>query len=572
MKVRIPVLTKDPSVARWKGVPMYETYTIDGEDVFLDGPVSRRVAILDFDPRTGALLPGARFVPPLGENGSGSYLHRDDGTLDDPALHQALVFGGVHKTLEMFEEPDALGRRVDWAFDGAQLLVVPRAGEWANAFYERDSRSLQFFFVTPGAGARPVYTSHSQDVIAHETAHAIIDGVVPDLYDAALPQSLALHESLADIATLIMAFRCRPLVQTVLQQTRGSIAQSSAFTAIAEQLAANLDNPRDYLRELNNDATLRSRRIDPTDPHSLSEVLSGALYRTLVDMYDEIRGESDAGAHRGVTLQSEVGAFDATGGTGTANQVKSLWVAGQRLKRMVVRGLDYLPPGEASFADYGRAVLAADEASHPDSPGQRKRLVREFVRRGIVAKAADLRVETNFTHRAVGAASLETLATSDWAAYQFAEENRALLGIPPGPFEVRPRLDVTKAYYHRGREKATPERELLFKVSWTEVEPAAAGAGLPPARRFVRGTTLAVDWATRRVRAVLTTSHDKGATRSREAFVQRLLAEDMLAIGTDACGPDGRAHRNAVLGVVTDGALRLRATARALHLLREDHS
>jgi hypothetical protein len=38
------------------------------------------------------------------------------------------VFGAVHKTIRMFEEPDVLDRRVVWAFDAPQLLVVPRAG------------------------------------------------------------------------------------------------------------------------------------------------------------------------------------------------------------------------------------------------------------------------------------------------------------------------------------------------------------------------------------------------------------------------------------------------------------
>ncbi|MCI0348450.1 MAG: hypothetical protein L0Z53_03405, partial [Acidobacteriales bacterium] len=65
---------------------------------------------------------------------------------DDPSFMQVVVFGGVMKTMQMFEEADNLGRRIRWAFDGPQLLVVPRAGDWANAYYERESRSLQFFY------------------------------------------------------------------------------------------------------------------------------------------------------------------------------------------------------------------------------------------------------------------------------------------------------------------------------------------------------------------------------------------------------------------------------------------
>lgn len=70
--------------------------------------------------------------------------------------------------------------RIRWAGrlpGGPQLLVVPRAGEWANAFYERESRSLQFFYFSPSGESRRIYTSHSQDIVAHETAHAILDGI-----------------------------------------------------------------------------------------------------------------------------------------------------------------------------------------------------------------------------------------------------------------------------------------------------------------------------------------------------------------------------------------------------------
>jgi len=35
------------------------------------------------------------------------------------------VFGAIYKAIEMFEEPDAMGRRISWAFGAPQLLVVP---------------------------------------------------------------------------------------------------------------------------------------------------------------------------------------------------------------------------------------------------------------------------------------------------------------------------------------------------------------------------------------------------------------------------------------------------------------
>lgn len=580
MKVRLPVLVKDPEVASWKDVEPVEYFVLDSEDFYLDGPVTRRVAVLDFDPSTGGLAQGARFVPPSTEDGIGSYELPAGQNLHDPVFMKVATFGGVFKTIRMFEEADTLGRRVHWAFPGPQLLVVPRAGEWANAFYERDSRSIQLFFFTPSGQQRPVYTSHSQDIIAHETAHAVIDCVAPDLYHSTSPEGLAIHESIADLATLMMAFRSRELASRVLEQTNGSIEHSTAFTAVAEQFGSALPMNR-ALRELNNKKRMTDPDLDRGEPHALSEVLSGALYAVMVQIYNELRNvpEEQAAPSTPMAVKAEYRQWEAStdpsarqfrsGDRRRASSGRALFIASERFKRTVLRALDYLPPGEVSFADFGRALLASDQASHPDSGGQREWLRQEFVRRGIVAKAKELDVKTNFADTAVSQLDLEELVRSDWLAYQFANQNRKLLRIPPNvPFDVRPRLDVTKKYYHQGDEPQFV-RECLFKVSWSDIEPNKVGGGLPERRRIAQGTTLAIDWNSKTVRAIVRGATDKSLRRSRDAFLKRLVAHDAIRIGDQAKGPGGKTLRGVVGGEVAQEILRLRATARALHVLEE---
>ena len=577
MRVRVPVLVKDPEVARYKGVPLTEAFVIDGEDVFLDGPVSPRIAVLDFDPAGGGLAPVARIAAEAGDGGALEYALARPDALDDPSVMQVVTFGGVYKTLQMFEEADTLGRRVRWAFDGPQLLVVPRAGDWPNAFYERDSRSLQFFFFTPPGATGPVFTCHSQDIIAHETAHAVVDGVVPDLYHAQSPQALAVHEAMADLATLIMAFRSRKLAARILEQTGGSIERPSAFTAIAGQFGQALAKNRHALRDLHNGTTMAD--VDHSDPHALSEVLSGALYAVMVRIYEDVRQAPVAAeapetpdTHAAVKAEFQQAAYPAEPQAGPAPPGaiptgRALFIASERFKRTVFRGLDYLPPGEVSFADFACAMLASDEASHPDSGAQRTWLVEEFVRRGIVSDAGELDVETNFTHRAVARIDLDELVRSDWLAYQFASRERALLGIPKRvPFEVRPRLKVVKRYYHRDDEPVDVA-ECLFKVTWTEMEPCAAGAGLPRTRRIARGSTLAIDWDRKIVRAVVQSR--PGGAGDRDLFVRRLVDRDEVAMDDFALGPDGLPRRGVIRADTAGGVLRLYKTARALHLLGE---
>ena len=590
MKARVAVIVKDPEVSDFKDIDPTENVAIE-EDVFLDGPVSPRVAVLDFDPATGALVPGVRFAPSRKPDGQGSYSIANPvtrgATVVDPSATAVSVFGAVHKTMKMFEEPDALGRKVRWAFGAPQLLVVPRAGEWANAYYERESHGLQFFYFDAEAdGGARIYTAHSQDIVAHETAHALLDGIAPDLYGAVSPQALAIHEAVADLAALLCSFRCRELTEAVLRKSGGSIARSTVFNLLAEQFGSALDANRASLRDLNNHKSLRrdaapGDRVSRSEPHALSEVLSGAFYRVLIRMHDELRKQYESGDE---VDEHVVAAAEATYVRGRVSRAlegkrspdwigpatKALFVAAERLKRTLLRGLDYLPPGDVSFADLARAVLASDQASHPESGQQRVWLCEEFVTRGIVDDVSELSVETNFEHGALRGIDLAALVNSDYAAYEFANRNRDLLRIPPDvTFDVRPRLDVTKLYWHRGSEKKEV-RECLFKVSWSEIEPSPGDGGLPRRRRIVAGTTLAIEWSdTPIVRAVLSTRRRPVDQADTDEMILRLAADDVLRFDAAAIGPTGAMLRGAVAAEVRDGVLRVRNAGRTLHVTRE---
>jgi len=589
VKAVVPVIIKDPAVTRFLDIPTTEEHTVD-EAFFLDGPVSARVALLDFDPQTGALRPGVRFLPPGPGAKAGRYALANPQDLSAEDTTAVSVFGTVYKTIAMFEEADVLGRRVEWAFDGVQLLVVPRAGEWSNAFYQRESRSLQFFYFKPERRSDLVLTSHSQDIVAHETAHAILDGIAPSLYDAISPQSLALHEAVADLTAVISAFRSRELRTRVLGEERGSIQKSSAFSGLAEEFQAGLDSRRTYLRNLLNNKGLDPEqsgdRDDPTpvdrgDPHALSEVLAGALYTVMVQLHESLKERYARGGAPTDDLVEDPAAGEIMPEAGSAvasaedlNEAKrrvsgkALYVATEQFKRTILRALDYLPPGEVSFADYGRAIIASDKASHPRSGRPRRWIAEEFVRRSIVARSEDLDPLQEFDAADVSdlqALDLEALIESDWVAYDFANRHRRLLRIHDSiPFRVLPRLAVHKRYHHRDGQAETGE--VLFKVSWTDVEDNRLGADYPRRRRVVRGTTLALDTTTRAIRARLTSDPGEDQRNDRDRLLRALLDRDMLRLGDQAIGPGKTALTGVVRGEIVEGLLHLKGAARMLHL------
>lgn len=548
----VELLVKDPSIDKWPDVYLTEPFPWDIDEPLLPGPVSGRVAVLDFD-ENGGLRPGAAFRQPTRLVKEFDVGPRPvAGEPLNPNFLQASVFGTVYKTLKMFELPDALGRKVGWAFGAPQLLVVPAAGEWANAFYERDSHSLQFFYVS-GPGGR-IYTSHSQDIVSHETAHAIIDGVAPDLYDTLSPQALALHEALADMSALIMAISSKQLRKKVLARSGGRIDDVSAFSGIAEQFAKALQDgeSRGYLRDLRNTKILGKpgqgarlaggEPVSRSEPHALSEVLSGALYDMLLQLHEKWKEKQDAS--------------------------NALLTAAERLKRMMLRGLDYLPPGEVSFADFGRAMLAADQASHEGPAEQQEWLRQILVARGIVERAEDLEVRVDPDVPSVRSLNLDDLLTSEWIAYDFANRNRNLLGIPEREtFVVRPRLKVTKRYFsgHHNREGTREVTECLFKVSWSQLEDNAACPDLARKRRITVGSTLVIDWETRAVRALLT-GVPESEQASRDELLSSLLATGSLRFEDEVSSASGKSLSTAVLGQIAGGTLRVKGTARMLHV------
>lgn len=563
MKVRVPIMVQDPMISHWKGIDSIEHFDIDREEFFLDGPVTKRVAVLDFDPESGALSTGTRFIPPPPDRVLGRYNIANENDLHARDFIQVNSLATVLKTMYMLEKDDTLGRSLTWAFDGPQLLVIPRAGEWANAYYERDSHSLQlFFFEDRRDSARKIFTCHSRDIIAHETGHAILDGIAPDLYHAITPQSLALHEAVADLTALLMAFESHTLREAVLKVTNGSIRNSTAFCTVAEEFgrASDPDSNIGALRSLLNEKNLIPGDINcvvRNEPHALSEVLSGALYAVMVKIHEKLKDKYSGGDSNK--------RFSVSG--------KALAVGADRFRCMLFRALDYLPPGEVSFADYGRAIIAADQASYPDDDQERKCIVEEFVRRNMVVNQDALKVETNFEYPPLNEVNLQTLADSDWFAYDFANKNRDFLCIPSNiPFKLRPRLDVTKLYYYRDGERRV--RECIFKVSWDYLESNNMGSRYPDQRRITVGTTLAIDWGTKKVRALLTSDHTNRPKElseqqeDREIMLRHLVDEDLVKLGRHAIGPDGKQLHTVVCAASTQGFMHLRGAARMLHITR----
>src|SRR6185503_4995722 len=226
------------------------------------------------------------------------------------AFHQQMVYAVAMKTIEHFER--ALGRPVLWRpqiipeneFDDSQfvrrLTLHPHALRQANAYYSPLAIGLLFGYFEASAsdpgdhvpGSR-VYSCLSHDIVAHETTHAILDGMHRRFNEPTNPDVLALHEAFADIVALMQHFTMPELLEAEIRRTRGDIEAESMLGSLAAQFG-RARGGRGALRDAIGrfeDGVWRRHVPDPGElakrltPHSRGAVLVAAVFDAFIAVY-----------------------------------------------------------------------------------------------------------------------------------------------------------------------------------------------------------------------------------------------------------------------------------------------
>src|SRR5688572_6520808 len=193
------ILAQDPFLRfdSGKGPIAFSQVELPAE-VLAHGPTGYRVRVVDYDASSRCmykdLIAGRNESDKLddpfkrlpGEEDA-AYEQR---LLGNPNFHSQNVYAIIMRTLGRFEK--ALGRRVAWSFDGHQLNVAPHAFCLANAFYSEEDKALLFGYF-PGRDGKTVFTCLSHDVIAHETTHAVLDGIRTYFTEASGPDQAGFH-------------------------------------------------------------------------------------------------------------------------------------------------------------------------------------------------------------------------------------------------------------------------------------------------------------------------------------------------------------------------------------------
>ena len=377
-------------------------YDVRWEAELQPGPCGDYLDVIDYDPASGGFYQPVNLDDPALLAADG--LAPSEG---NPQFHQQMVYAVAMTTIERFER--ALGRRVLWsprlqgrddsAYVG-QLRIYPHALRQQNAYYDPSRKALLFGYF-PAADTEPgrvypggtVFTCLSQDIVAHETTHAILDGVHRSLLYPSNPDTLAFHEAFADIVALMQHFSMAGALRQQIARARGDLRTRNLLAELAVQFG-QATGRYGALRSAIGQIDPETRQWTPVqpdagallriqEPHARGSILVAAVFDAFLRIYER----------RTIDLLRI-----ATGGSGVlpagdlhpdlvGRLAEEAAKSAGHMLTICVRALDYCPPVDLTFGEYLRAIITADlQVVAQDRFGYRLAIVEAFRARGIYPK------------------------------------------------------------------------------------------------------------------------------------------------------------------------------------------
>lgn len=391
-------------------------YKIPWEHRLGPGPTGEYIEVVDYDPTVN------RWYEPVDLNHL--FVAAQDGlepSGSNPQFHQQMVYAVAMTTIKNFEL--ALGRPVLWSprkkivkktqgkrsssgdEDDTKIVdefvrtlrIYPHALRDANAFYSPQKKALLFGYFA----ARPAevtlqmpdsltFTCLSHDIIAHETTHAILDGLYRRYVDDTNPDVLAFHEAFADIIALFQHFTFPEVLKNQIAATRGDLNSQNLLGKLAQEFGiaiGNYGSLRDAIGATDPE-TNQWKPHAPTgdeyrtvmEPHARGAVLVSAIFEAFLTIYksrvkDLLRIASDG---TGVLPQGELHPDLVNRLASEASKTAS------HVLRMCIRAVDFCPPVDITFGDFLRAIITADnDLVKDDERDYRISFIDAFRKRGI---------------------------------------------------------------------------------------------------------------------------------------------------------------------------------------------
>ncbi len=393
----------DPSLATdYQTAPISEVTIKVPWEQLQAGPRGEYLDVIDADPGSACFYEPVDLNDPslLAQNG----LAPSEGT---PQFHQQMAYAVSRLTIDNFEH--ALGRKTLWrpvrdpkkgtkddSVYVSQLRIYPHALREANAYYSPDKVALLFGYFNADADntgeqlpGGTVFTCLSQDVVSHETTHALLDGMHRKFVNATNPDVLAFHEGFADIVALLQHFTFPEILTDQIAATQGNFTNHQTFLGQLAGQFGHATGLRGALREAIGkwEGNVWTRQVpDPaayqatTEPHARGAILVAAIFDAFLAIYERRTSDLLRIATAGIGILGQ-GAIHPDLVQRLASEASK---AARHVLTMCIRALDYCPPVDITFGEYLRAIITADyDLVDDDRFKYRVAFVEAFRRRGI---------------------------------------------------------------------------------------------------------------------------------------------------------------------------------------------
>ena len=309
------------------------------------------------DPSTGACYAPVDLNQPLPLSQSG--LNPSEA---NPQFHQQMVYAVAMKTIEYSSAPSAArpcGPRAPSEPPAAGRITTCGACASTPTPSARKTRSTvptrrRCCSVTspPGpAGLNlpggTVFCCLSHDIVAHETTHALLDGLHRRFQEPTNPDVLAFHEAFADIVAMLQHFTVPEALRDQIARTQGDLARQNMLGELALQFGeatGRFGALRSAIGKTDEKGNWQPATPsvtdyqDATEPHDRGAVLVAAVFNAFLDIYRSRSGTSSGSDRRHGRAP---GRAIPTNGLRLAQEASK--TAEQVLDHRI-RALDYCPP------------------------------------------------------------------------------------------------------------------------------------------------------------------------------------------------------------------------------------
>ena len=291
----------------------------------------------------------------------------------------------------------------EWGIPGPNrrvLPVFPNSDLDLNAYYDRESLS----FFEHNTDGKATFSGASTDVVAHETGHALLDAVRPELMNRILgganplPEINAFHESFGDCMALLTALSDQD-TRTALLAASPDLGVPNFVEALMEDLADGVlrflgpDDPSAQPRRALNNFQWSLPTLLPTsgspsvltgEEHSFSRVFTGCFYDTVRNIFN---GQED---------RTETG----------------LQAAAQSAGKLLIAAARKAPETARFFQAVGRTMVLEDRTQNGGAHGEavRRAFGGHGIRLGSAAMIAPRAALAGGAPRMAAAAGLSVLA------------------------------------------------------------------------------------------------------------------------------------------------------------------